>query len=166
MKRYGIKKPEHYINGGVLLFNIKKIRKDKKDLDLLYATVKKWYKWAFLEQDSINLIFYPKIGFLPLKYGIYMIGDKVAFKGLSRFVYSKLNLTEGYEAVKDPALVHFSCCWPKVWTNGTKNLFRNKKICLRYQNEFYYYVNKTKYFKDIYNKLFFRNITKKTKKQK
>lgn len=166
MKRYGIKKPEHYINGGVLLFNIKKIRKDKKDLDLLYETIKKWYKWAFLEQDSINFIFYPKIGFLPLKYGIYMIGDKVAFKGLSRFVYSKLNLTEGYEAVKDPALVHFSCCWPKVWTNGTKNLFRSKKICLRYQNEFYYYVNKTKYFKDIYNKLFFRNITKKTKKQK
>ena len=163
MKRYGIKKPEHYINGGVLLFNIKKIRKDKKDLDLLYGTIKKWNKWAFLEQDSINFIFYPKIGFLPLKYGIYMIGDKVAFKALSRFVYSKLNLTEGYEAVKDPALVHFSCCWPKVWTNGTKNLFRSKKICLRYQNEFYYYVNKTKYFKDIYNKLFFRNITKKTK---
>jgi lipopolysaccharide biosynthesis glycosyltransferase len=167
MKRYGIKKPEHYINGGVLLFNIKKIRKDKKDLDLLYGTIKKWYKWAFLEQDSINLIFYPKIGFLPLKYGIYMIGDKVAFKALSRFIYSKLNLTEGYEAVKDPALVHFSCCWPKVWTNGTKNLFRSKKICLRYQNEFYYYVNKTKYFKDIYNKLFFRkNITKKIKKIK
>ena len=167
MKRYGIKRPKHYINGGVLLFNIKKIRRDKKDLDLLYETIKKWYKWGFLEQDSINYVFYPKIGFLPLKYGIYMIGSKGTFKGLSRKIYSKLNLTEGYEAVKDPSLVHFSCCWPKVWTNGTKNLFGNKKICLRYQNEFYYYVNKTRYFKDIYNKLFFRkNITKKIKKIK
>ena len=164
MKRYGIKKPEHYINGGCLLFNIKKIRKDKKDLDLLYETIKRWYKWGFLEQDSINYVFYPNVGFLPLKYGIYMIGNKATMKSLSRYTYTKLNLTEGYEAVRDPAVVHFSCCWPKVWVNGTKNLFGSKKVCLRYQNEFYYYVNKTKYFRDIYNKLFFRK--KKIKKEK
>ena len=66
--------------------------------------------------------------------------------------------------MKDPALVHFSCCWPKVWTNGTKNLFRSKKVCLRYQKEFYYYVNKTRFFNEIYNKLFFRK--KKVKKEK
>ena len=166
MKRYGIPKPKHYINGGCLLFNIKKIREDKKDIDLLSAIIKRKKKWGFLEQDSINYILHPKIGFLPLKFGIYMIGNNAKFKTISDgYIYSKINITEGYEAVKDPSIVHFSCCWPKVWTNGTKNLFGDKNVCLRYQSEFYYYANKTRFFKDIYNKLFF-DIPKKKKNNK
>ena len=156
MEAYGIKKPEHYINGGCLLFNIKKIRHDYKDLDLFSATIKNNTIWRFREQDAINYVFYPNIGFLPLKFGIYMIGSKYMFNALAAHVYSKLNLTEGAEAVKDPSIVHFSCCWPKVWTNGTKNLFKNKDICLRYQKEFYFYANKSKYYKIINDTLFFK----------
>ena len=156
MEAYGIKKPEHYINGGCLLFNIKKIRHDYKDLDLFSATIKNNTIWRFREQDAINYVFYPNIGFLPLKFGIYMIGSSKYFNILSHYVYSPLNLTEGAEAVKDPSIVHFSCCWPKVWTNGTKNLFKNKDICLRYQKEFYFYANKSKYYKIINDTLFFK----------
>ena len=164
MKRYGIKRPKHYINGGCLLFNIKKIREDKKDIDLLFATMKRTKNWGFLEQDSINYVFNPYIGFLPLKFGIYMIGNNRTFKAISKgYVYSKINLKEGYEAVKDPSIVHFSCCWPKVWTNGTKNLFKDKDICLRYQKEFYYYANKTRFYNKIYKKLFFDKRKKKKK---
>ena len=164
MKKYGIEKPKHYINGGCLLFNIKKIREDKKDIYLLEITIKRTKPWGFLEQDSINYAFNPNVGFLPLKYGIYMMGNNNIFKLISEhYIFSKINLTEGYEAVKDPAIVHFSCCWPKVWTNGTKNLFKDKKICLRYQEEFYYYANKTRFYSDIYNKLFFQKIKKKKK---
>ena len=156
MEAYGIKKPEHYINGGCLLFNIKKIRHDYKDLDLFSATIKNNTIWRFREQDAINYVFYPNIGFLPLKFGIYMIGSKYMFNALAAHVYSKLNLTEGAEAVKDPSIVHFSCCWPKVWTNGTKNLFNDKDICLRYQKEFYFYANKSKYYKIINDTFFFK----------
>ena len=156
MEAYGIKKPEHYINGGCLLFNIKKIRHDYKDLDLFSATLKNKTKWGFREQDAINYVFYPNIGFLPLKFGIYMIGSSKYFNILSHYVYSPLNLTEGAEAVKDPSIVHFSCCWPKVWTNGTKNLFNDKDICLRYQKEFYFYANKSKYYKIINDTFFFK----------
>ena len=96
-----------------------------------------------------------------------MIGNNLTFKRLSeKCIYSKLNLTEGYEAVKDPSIVHFSCCWPKVWINGTKNLFKDKKICLRYQNEFYYYANKTRFYNEIYNTLFFKKLKPKKKKKK
>ena len=160
MEAYGIKKPEHYINGGCLLFNIKKIRHDYKDLDLFSATIKNNTIWRFREQDAINYVFYPNIGFLPLKFGIYMIGSKYMFNALAAHVYSKLNLTEGAEAVKDPSIVHFSCCWPKVWTNGTKNLFKNKDICLRYQKEFYFYANKSKYYKIINDTFFLRKKKK------
>ena len=54
-------------------------------------------------------------------------GSKYTFKALASHVYSPLNSTEGEEAIKDPSIVHFSCCWPKVWTNGTKNLFKSKE---------------------------------------
>ena len=144
----------HYINGGCLLFNIEKIRKDKKDVDLLQFTIKNNSILDFREQDSINYIFYPNIGFLPLKYGIYMIGSEKTFKSLSEKTRSPLNLTEGYEAVKDPSIVHFSCCWPKIWTEGTKNLFNEDKICQRYQKEFYDYAKKTEYYSEIFNSLF------------
>ena len=157
MGRHGIKKPPHYINGGCLLFNIKKIRKDHKDIDLLGLTIKNNSIWRFREQDAINYAFHPNIGFLPLKYGIYMIGNKYTFNALAGHVYSPLNLTEGEEAVKDPSIVHFSCCWPKVWTNGTKNLFKSKEVCIRYQKEFYYYANKTKYYQLIYDKYFIKH---------
>ena len=137
---------------------IEKIYNDKKDVDLLKFTIKNNSILSFPEQDAINYIFYPNVGFLPLKYGIYMIGSKTAFKLASRYTRSPLNLTEGYEAINDPSIIHFSCCWPKVWTNGTKNLFGDKNICLRYQKEFYYYANKTKYYSIIYNSLFYQKI--------
>lgn len=165
MDRHGIN-ATHYINGGCLLFNIYKIRKDHKDFDLLQFTIKNNSKLAFREQDSINYVFYPKIGFLPLKFGIYMIPNKSIFKLISKYTRSPLNLTEGYEAVEDPSIVHFSCCWPKIWVNDTQNLFRQNAICERYQKEFYYYANKTEYYLDIFKSLYFIKIKKKEKKDK
>ena len=85
-----------------------------------------------------------------------MIGSKYTFKALASHVYSPLNSIEGEEAIKDPSIVHFSCCWPKVWTNGTKNLFKVNEICIRYQKEFYFYAYKSKYFKIINDTLFFK----------
>jgi len=145
----------HYINAGCLLFNIEKIRKDKKDFDLLQFTINRNNRLIYREQDSINYILYPKIGFLPLKYGMYMIPTKKKFKHFATKHYrSTLNFTEGYEAIKDPAIIHFSCCWPKLWNNATENAFKHKEICLRYQKEFYYYAKKTKYYSLIYSLLY------------
>ena len=83
-----------------------------------------------------------------------MIGNKYTFKSLAGYVYSPLNHTEGAEAVEDPSVIHFSCCWPKVWNNGSKNLFGDDNICLKYQKEFYYYAKKTQYYSEIYNSLY------------
>ena len=85
-----------------------------------------------------------------------MIGSNKTFNELSSDVYSPLNLTEGYEAVEVPSIVHFSCCTPKVWANGTKNLFKENEICIRYQKEFYFYAKKSKYYKIINDTLFFK----------
>ena len=143
---------------------LKKIKKDFKDVDLLHFTFRNNSGLRFREQDSINYVFYPKIGFLPLKYGIYMLGNKKIFNLAAKYTRSPLNFTEGYEAIYDPAIVHFSCCWPKVWNKATKNLFKDKKICKKYQRDFYNYAKKTKYYSVIYNTLFFQKI--KTRKRK
>ena len=153
MDKFGMN-ATHYITVGCILYNIEKIYNDKKDVDLLKFTIKNNSQLYFPEQDAINYIFFPNVGFLPLKYGIYMIASN-AFRSIISRTRSPVNLTEGYEAVHDPSVIHFSCCWPKVWTNGTKNLFRDKDICLRYQKEFYYYANKTKYSSIIYDSLFY-----------
>jgi lipopolysaccharide biosynthesis glycosyltransferase len=153
MDKFGIN-ATHYITVGCILYNLEKIYNDKKDVDLLQFTIKNNSKLSFPEQDAINYIFYPNIGFLPLKYGIYMIGNHKIFERLSHNVRTSLNLREGYKAVDDPSIIHFSCCWPKVWSNGSKNLFGDDNICLRYQKEFYYYASKTKYYSIIYNTLY------------
>ena len=153
MDKFGIN-ATHYITVGCILYNLEKIYNDKKDVDLLQFTIKNNSKLSFPEQDAINYIFYPNIGFLPLKYGIYMIGNHKIFERLSHNVRTSLNLREGYKAIDDPSIIHFSCCWPKVWSNGSKNLFGDDNICLRYQKEFYYYASKTKYYSIIYNTLY------------
>ena len=65
-----------------------------------------------------------------------MIGNQKIFERLSHNMRTSLNLREGYKAVDDPFIICFSCFWPKVWNNGSKNLFGDDNICLKYQKEF------------------------------
>ena len=148
-----VKNATYYVNGGVLLFNIEKIRKDNKDIELIKFTLKNNANLWFLEQDSINVVFYKKVGILPLKYGIYMYGTVDSFeKSIQIRIRFKLNREEVIEAIKDPSLVHFSCCNPKVWYRGSQNEFGVNSICERFHNDFYYYANKTEYFSEISKK--------------
>ena len=147
-----VKNATYYINGGVLLFNIEKIRNDNKDIELIRFTFENNSQLWFLEQDSINVIFFQKIGLLPLKYGIYMYGDINSFeKSVQIRIRFKLNRTEVINAINDPSLVHFSCCNPKVWYKGSSNEFGVDSICKRFHNKFYYYANMSNYYQDIYN---------------
>ncbi len=144
---------KYYINGRVILLNIKKIRKNNMDINLLKYTVENYNNVLFLEQDTLNYIFYDKIGFLPLKYGTYLFGNISDFKKyyMEKFRV-QLNLTELDEAIKDPSIVHLSCCNPKVWNKTSVQEHGSDYICQRYQKKFYYYANKTDYYFDIYNK--------------
>ena len=140
----------YYINGGVILFNNELIRKDNKDLELIKFTQANNGNLWFLEQDSINIVFYEKIGILPLKYGIYMYGNIDSFeKSIQIRIRFKLNRTEVINAIEDPSLVHFSCCNPKVWYKFSNNEFGVHEICRRFHDEFYFYANKTDYYSEI-----------------
>ena len=146
------KHPKIYINAGVLLININKIRRDNKDFELIDFTRKYTKRLFFLEQDGINFVYYKKMGLLPLKYGVYLYGNITNFK--KKYLYKlkiKINLNELKKAIDDPSIVHLCCCNPKVWYKKTKHENKFNHICKRYQREFYFYANKTKYYDNIYN---------------
>ena len=149
--RFGIRSKK-YINGGVLLINMKKIREDGKDLELINFTIKKGNKLFFLEQDAINYVYFNKTGLLPLKYGIYLYGNIFQFQKSYGRKIAKVDIKEMKKAIEDPSIVHLCCCNPKVWFKKTKHEKRYNHICQRFQKEFYYYANKTKYYDIIYNK--------------
>ena len=147
------KHPKIYINGGVLLININKIRKDNKEFELIQFTRNNSKNLFFLEQDGINYVFHEKIGLLPLKYGIYLYGNITEYqKEYSYKLYIKLDLKELEKAIEDPSIVHLCCCNPKVWYKNTKHENHFNHTCKRFQKEFYFYANKTKFYDDMYNK--------------
>ena len=149
--RFGIRSNK-YINAGVLLFNIKKIREDGKDLELINFTMQKVNKFVFLEQDTMNYVYFNKTGLLPLKYGIYLVGNITQFQNSYMPKMGKIDINEMQKAIDDPSVVHLVCCNPKVWFKKTKHERKFNHTCQRYQKEFYYYANKTKYYDKIYNK--------------
>ena len=136
------------INVGAMLINIKKLREDNKDFELLhYLFLKK-----ITEQDIIAYVCPPKIGHLPFKYGIFFFGGIKTFTSyINKNMMHKVNFTEIEEAMKDPTIVHIFCT-PKHWEKGTKILNEKGSFCDKYQRIFYKYAKKTKYYQIIYNK--------------
>lgn len=141
-----------YVNGGVLLFNIGEIRKNNMDFKLLLFHQENFRKTHFLEQDSLNYIFKDKIGLLPLKYGVYLFGNIEEYKKVYLpKMRIDMNLTELENAIENPSIVHLCCCNPKVWSKNTRQEKGFSHICHRFQKEFYFYANKTRYYDKIYN---------------
>ena len=141
-----------YINVGILLINIKKIREDNKDIELLEYTFDKTEILAFPEQDAMNVVFYGKIGILPLKYGVLLYDLNVYDNKIKSRIKVKIDRNEMKNAIEDPSIIHFSLCNPKVWYPSSKNYYGKNYICKKYYNIFYYYANKTEFYSDIYKK--------------
>ena len=113
-------KSEKYINAGVILLNLEKIRKDKKHYELLYMALNH-KKLKHQDQTVINYILYPNIGLLPFKYGIFNFPTIFDIKYLYlKIIRQKLNLTELLNAVNNPSIMHFVLCNPKVWNKNSK----------------------------------------------
>ena len=154
IKKFNIK-INVYINVGVLLFNIKKIRKSNKDIELLYFTMKNSNKFKYPEQDSLNLIFNPNIGLLPYEYGMRIIDSLDTYRKHCEPEYiKKYSIKEIKNALLKPAIIHLTYCIPKVWNRKTKSIFKNDTICKKYQKDFYFYAKKTNYFSEIIKKLY------------
>ena len=111
-----------YINSGTLLCNLTKIRDDKisdKSLTILFT---KYPRLPYADQDIINIEYQPKIGILPLKYGMPLVHDVKEYIKMSGI---KLNYTEFKEAQENPKTMHLCQCIPKFYKNP-KHIFGRK----------------------------------------
>ena len=145
---------EKYINSGVILLNLDKIRNDKMVYDLINIFNNKT-KLEKHDQTAINYVFYPKIGLLPLKYGIWNFPNKIDIIKYINKVKQKLNITQLEEALEDPVIIHNVRSIPKIWKKIYKDSYMkiNNKIIKndfqKYYNLWHYYAKQTEYYDEM-----------------
>ena len=148
-------KSEKYINCGVILLNLEKIRNDYKMYDLIILSNGN-ISLPNDDQTVLNYVFYPKIGLLPSKFGIWNFSDKKDIKIFLSYLRTKYDIHELEESFFNPSIIHNDLCWPKIWLKTSQydqklTTCEKKKncFCKRYHNLWYYYANKTDYYENI-----------------
>ena len=149
-------KSEKYINAGVILLNLDLIRKEKKFYDMLYMA-KNNKNLKNNDQTIINYVFYPKIGILPSKFGIFNFESIFDIKYLyMKNIRINYNLSELVESFKRPALIHYVLCNPKVWLPNSLYVKKYTRVgtiktttCKNDHDIWIEYAKNTSFFKEI-----------------
>lgn len=131
-ERLGLDKEYQYVNSGVLLINVRKLR-EKYDINTLLSFIENnKSKLVYPDQDILNLFFYKEIKLISNKYN-YVIKDVA-------------HLTENIDEI---CIYHYAGC-EKPWkaSGGI-----HKKYCIPY---YYNLFKQKKFFKLIY--LYFIHI--------
>ena len=144
-----------YINTGVILINLEKMRNDNKIVDL-FNFINKKVKLKRWDQTILNYVLYPNIGSLSSEFVIFNFYDELDIRKYSSFLRTKVNTSEIIESLKSPTVIHSILCWPKIW--DVKTIYqpsfsacdqRGNCSCEKYQNLWYFYANKTDYYEEI-----------------
>lgn len=127
VKNLDIPNEKQYINAGVLLLNLKKIREDNIDI-LFIENIGK--NWRLEDQDILNKCCYGKIEFLDLKYNIFYR----YYKNIGEFKEGFYSKSELEEAEKNPVIIHYTGSKMKPWKNTR---IRASKLWWEIVNEFF-----------------------------
>ena len=117
-----------YINSGVVLFNLKRWRKECCSSKCLEYISKYPERIIFHDQDTLNGVLYDKMKLLPLKYNMQ-----------TGFLYEclahnyKNEMDEILEAAREPVIIHYT--GSKPWKKGFKSPFNKHP----YNKRFHYY---------------------------
>ena len=125
-----------YINAGVLVINLQKMREDKFDQQLLKCVGK---RYRYEDQDILNQQCYGHIGYLQEKYNVYSIFYNDP-KNLSKFMDECPTLLS--DQVKNTVILHFSGMYVKPWEN---------RKC-KGAKEWYIYLQKIQCVKELFDK--------------
>lgn len=107
--KIGIESYDNYVNAGVLVFNLKKMREDKITGKLLNIIKK---NLPSQDQDALNVVCYSKIQQLPLKYNV-----PVLYRNQQDELKKVFTSEEVEEARREPIIVHFAGGYTKPWKN-------------------------------------------------
>lgn len=100
----------HYINAGVLLFNLKQMRMENKVSDFLICSKR---KLPCQDQDVLNICCYNRIKILPLKYNVY----SNAFNMPLEMLLERFEEKDIQEAFEKPVIIHYPGEFAKPWNN-------------------------------------------------
>lgn len=109
-KNIGLADNDNYINAGVLLINLEKLRNIDINNEIQCFVKKYKNKIIYADQDVLNGIFYKQIGILNPKFNVMTIdvsrkyNDIMVLRKPSNF-YSK---SEIEEAIKKPYIIHYT----------------------------------------------------------
>lgn len=124
-KNIGLKKDSIYINAGVLLFNLDKMRQINISelIDCFLANYKQTVHYA--DQDVLNGIFNGKIGILPPAYDVMTLECVYKYEDILKLrkpqnYYSKKTIDH---AVENPIIVHYTTCMLNIrpWFNNSNH---------------------------------------------
>ena len=129
----------NFINSGVILINLDKLRKDNiydKMIDFLRKNNNRLY---FLDQDAVNVVCNEKNDFFPSNYISSGICDMKKMRNINlKRIEGKLN--------SEPFVFHFKGYLDKPWT-GIVN--REDIVCFDQITRFYEYARKSSYYYEI-----------------
>lgn len=107
--RIGLDSYDNYVNAGVLVFNLKKMREDKVTEKLLNVIKR---NLPGQDQDALNIVCYSRIQHLPLKYNV-----PVLYRNQEDELKKVFPICEVEEARKEPIIIHFANRCTKPWKN-------------------------------------------------
>ena len=141
-----------YINAGVTLLNLKKIREDNKVIELIKMANSR-ISLRNEDQTLLNYVLYPKIGRLPSKYVIPNFNDKPGILFYLNKIRTKIPIEELEEAMKNPTIIHHVGCRPKVWYKNSAfhTLCRESHncSCKKYFDIWHSFARQTNYYDKI-----------------
>ena len=137
------------------MLNLKKLREDNKIIEIMNLTNSN-IELKNVDQTVVNYLFHPKIGRLSSKYGIFNYEDKSDLLFYINRLRTKITLEEMEEAVKNPTIIHYTICWPKVWNANagfqawsSACAQRNNCSCKKDHNLWHSFAKQTDYYDEI-----------------
>lgn len=129
-KALGIPSRDKYINSGMMLMNLKKLREDGM-VSRFWAQMKRenWYE----DQDILNYCCYPYIKILPIMYNLFHFYCGKSIRRLWHLDYPK----EDFEFI-EPFIVHMGAKWKPWFSRKVKYADEWWKLALVYRDSEYY----------------------------
>ena len=131
----------YFINGGIILINLKNLRKDNIYKKIYRFLRKNNGSLLYMDQDAINVVCNKKNGFFPWYYVSNGICSINKFKLLSKH---KSKSSKYIQNLKEPYIFHF-----KIFTKPWYGIAKKEIICFDFIHRFYEYARKTNYYFEI-----------------
>lgn len=143
LRSVGLTSHDEYINAGILLMNLKKMREDNLENKFTQCMEKNKNnkKWRLHDQDIMNEVCFDSTYYLPLKYNAMM-----HYYEMYGYLIKPITKEAWYSAYSDSVIVHFSSK-NKPWND----------LSLPKSELWWEYAKKTNFIKDITEKYQVKN---------